>query len=329
MIHQEINLLRGENQNQNIQIALLQEKVGLHQADDETELHGQEKESQPQLISGSFHHPSRQERPARLLPLQLLFNYQNNDTDYTKPVRKFYGPPTNCSDLQQLGYTLNGFYLVNKTEANFFDGDGIGHQIETVFCAFKQEGPFDSSAVENPVGILKIHGSNESELREKAANIVSMKNVALNNNNSFGRLLFHLQINNNLTTNIIQRPGEPVKFDNIIINSEKTYDLDKLAFFAPVTGTYKFLFEGKVLTMKGGNVTFRLACRFPPDYQTRGTSWPYDVASGLTGNRVMLEATKTLSKSTRVQLKSVENTNGSYTLSADNATYFKVYLLSN
>ncbi len=325
MIHQEINLLRGENQNQNIQIALLQEKVGLHQADDETELHGQEKESQPQLISGSIHQTSRQERPARLLPLRLLFDYQKNDTDYTKPVRKFYGPPTNCSDLQQLGYTLNGFYLVNKTEANSLGG-GTSYQIETVFCAFKQEGSFNSSAVENPVGILKIHSSNEFELREKSDNIVSMEDVALNNNNSIGRLIFHIQINKNSSTNIIQEPEEPVKFDNIIINSEKSYDLDKLAFFTPVTGTYKFVFEGKILTMKGGNVTFRLSCRFPPDYRTR-EHLTYGVASDLTRNRVTLEATKKLSKSARIQLKSA--TIGSYTLSADNSTYFKVYLLSN
>ena len=46
----------------------------------------------------NFHHAHRQERPAQLLPLQLLYGHQQNDTDYTKPVRivyTLYGPPTN------------------------------------------------------------------------------------------------------------------------------------------------------------------------------------------------------------------------------------------
>jgi len=36
---------------------------------------------------------------------------KKNETDQENP-NLFYGPPTNCSDLTRLGYTLNGFYLV-------------------------------------------------------------------------------------------------------------------------------------------------------------------------------------------------------------------------
>jgi len=60
-----------------------------------------------QRRSGDFRKYS-QKRPARLLPLQLLFN--KNSTDDVPLPPKFYGPPHNCSELSKLGYTLNGFY---------------------------------------------------------------------------------------------------------------------------------------------------------------------------------------------------------------------------
>ncbi len=137
LIHRELDLLRRENRNQNIQTVHLKEKFGI-EADKPEAIR---RYQSPQLISGDFHHAHRQEKPAQLLPLQLLYGHQQNDTDYAKPVRIFYGPPTITVDLKQLGYTLNGFYLVNKTEANSL-GDGISHQIETVFCSFKQREAF-------------------------------------------------------------------------------------------------------------------------------------------------------------------------------------------
>ncbi len=42
---------------------------------------------------------------------------------------RFYGPPTSCNELRKLGYTLNGFYLVN--------GVNDRHQIEIIYCQFK------------------------------------------------------------------------------------------------------------------------------------------------------------------------------------------------
>lgn len=140
LIHQEINSLRSENRNQNIQIALLQDKVGL-QGDDES---SEPSKKVTDDAVGDFHHHV-QERPARLLPFRYLFDRKNNETDdgtsLHQQLRRFYGPPTNCSDLSQLGYTLNGFYMV-KSEADLLGTTGL--QLETVFCTFKQpESPFN------------------------------------------------------------------------------------------------------------------------------------------------------------------------------------------
>ena len=300
----------------------------------------------PQLISDDFRHAHRQERPARLLPLQPLFGQdEQNQTNYIKPARIFYGPPTNCSDLKRLGYTLNGFYLVNKTEVDSLE-DGISHKIETVFCAFKQEAPFNLSAVENHVGLLKIHSNNKSESRKEVGNISSVRDVlvdtllAQTNASSFAngflvgkqsktsidssssdKLLFHLQIK---SSGVIQHIGESVEFDNIILNVNKSYDPKSLAFFAPVDGNYKFVFEAKVLEKK--NVTFRYSGRLPPDYST---GWTLTVAapSDLKNNIVKMERTVKLSKSIRIQVKSVGTTDGKYTLSASYPTSFKGYLL--
>jgi len=59
-------------------------------------------------------------------------------------VRRFYGPPTNCSALSELGYTLNCFYLVKAPE-NKNDGQ---MQVEVVSCAFKHpEGIYNRSNI--------------------------------------------------------------------------------------------------------------------------------------------------------------------------------------
>lgn len=83
---------------------------------------------------------SHLKRPAWLLPLKVLLGERKNSTD--KPaVRRFYGPPINCSELSELGYTLNGFYLVkSKSENNSIisNKDGSGQmQVEVVYCTFK------------------------------------------------------------------------------------------------------------------------------------------------------------------------------------------------
>ena len=64
------------------------------------------------------------------LKLKLYFSGKvKNDTEVTNPVKRFYSLPSNCSDLGRLGYTLNGFYLVNGTN---------NRNIEIVLCRFQQ-----------------------------------------------------------------------------------------------------------------------------------------------------------------------------------------------
>ena len=50
----------------------------------------------------------------------------NEDENVPKP---FYGPPGNCVDLAKLGYTLNGYYLVNGSKSS--------SNIEVVLCRFQ------------------------------------------------------------------------------------------------------------------------------------------------------------------------------------------------
>ena len=97
-------------------------------------------------------------RPARLLPLQLLFDRDEDDDTTKKPLPlKFYGPPTNCSDLSRLGYTLNGYYLVRNSYEdtmtnNHFNSSYI-NTVDTVYCAFKQEGIFSPSLLEHKLAL--------------------------------------------------------------------------------------------------------------------------------------------------------------------------------
>ena len=55
----------------------------------------------------------------------------------------------------------------------------------------------------------------------------------------------------------------------MILNADKIYDPKILAFLAPVTGNYKFVFETKVLEEK--NFTFRFAGRTHPEYKNGWT----------------------------------------------------------
>ena len=62
------------------------------------------------------------------------------------PSIKMTGIPTSCKNLQQLGHSLNGLYLIKKSLSNN-PGTQIqssqpdqGTKIETVFCNFQSEG---------------------------------------------------------------------------------------------------------------------------------------------------------------------------------------------
>lgn len=44
-----------------------------------------------------------------------------------REIAQFLGPPTSCSDLGKLGYTLNGYYLVKNKNSIVID-----------YCMFRQ-----------------------------------------------------------------------------------------------------------------------------------------------------------------------------------------------
>ena len=51
---------------------------------------------------------------------------------------RFYGPATGCDELGKLGYTLNGYYLVNGKRPNKTLNNISMNQLEVVECSFHQ-----------------------------------------------------------------------------------------------------------------------------------------------------------------------------------------------
>jgi len=104
----------------------------------------------------------RSKRPVRLLPA-YMFERPKNET--LQPPR-FYGPPTNCSDLSRLGYTLNGFYTVTMSSVNLSITPIDATKLVTVYCSFKQpEGTFNPSLVEKRIPHLKLDNSSNNVAR--------------------------------------------------------------------------------------------------------------------------------------------------------------------
>ena len=67
---------------------------------------------------------------------------KKNETEEFSIPKIFYSPPTNCSELQQLGYTLNGYYLVKGQASNSLSTNIIeNNKIGVVYCQFKQQAP--------------------------------------------------------------------------------------------------------------------------------------------------------------------------------------------
>jgi len=127
LLLKEIGLLKRENQNQNLQIERVKEFVGFN-----NKVNSNNANDKKQMASTPLDdHQGRHKRLYRLLP--------TNDNTKSQKMEKFYGPPTSCSELSQLGYTLNGYYHVKS--ANIPDIN----QVETVYWQFKQpEGIFNS-----------------------------------------------------------------------------------------------------------------------------------------------------------------------------------------
>ncbi len=247
LIHQQIGFLMDENRNQNHEIALLKEIVGrngkssfLQQTLVNKEYQDDDQQQMERKIMFGPRQSSdelglqRAKRPARLLPFSLLFGDRKNETDAILQ-RRFYGPPTNCSDLTRLGYTLNGFYLVKPMNNNNDTGNSSiikDTKLYTVFCSFKQaEGANDPSNVEKRVGNLQLDAGNSLNKPNKGFP---------------GRgIHFHVQRNINMD------------FSNKGINTIITFDVNNLnlgeafngksgIFTVPKPGVYQFVFKGPV-----------------------------------------------------------------------------------
>ena len=162
----------------------------------------------------------RHKRPARLLPFNLLYGDRNRNETNEAP-RKFYDPPANCSELSQLGYTLNGFYLVKSATST---NNITNTNLEAVFCAFKQppDVAFDSSKLEKRVAQVK-----------------------LDKNRSEG-VHFHVQ---SIDSSKIGKGSnvKPLKFEVMSLNSGDAFDMDTGYFTCPKSGIYRFFFVGETI----------------------------------------------------------------------------------
>ncbi len=162
--------------------------------------------------------PHSQKRPARLLPFQFLYGRKNDTNDETNSkVHRFYGPPANCSDLKELGYTLNGFYLVKPDRGSTLDESNI----KTVYCSFKQpEAVFDSSKIEKQISHLK--QANQSTGRgihfQAAATYIPYKIIM-----------------NSMYHNIF--------FPETVLNVGEAFDNNTGFFTTPKSGIYRFSFQ--------------------------------------------------------------------------------------
>jgi hypothetical protein len=257
-IHREIVILKDENHSQNKEIAMLKEIMGFHNnktiPDQILKLINRNKKNMP--ASKSSRHrllKSRRRRPARLLPFGFLYD-RKNDTDNGIIVRRFYGPPSNCSDLSQLGYTLNGFYLVKSPQNNNSSTKDGKIQVEAISCKFKHSTgskvietmpvhlkydikPFDEESL-----VRKLPDQESSTTKSTNQNIKSVKKSI--NVSAAAGVYFRVRSTSYFET---KNAINIIKFNGIILNiGGGLYDKSKGVFIVPKTGIYQIAFSGLI-----------------------------------------------------------------------------------
>lgn len=178
----------------------------------------------------------RNKRPARLLPLIYLYGERKNETE----VPRFYGPPTNCTELSQLGYTLNGYYLVkNSNDSN----KNAAVSLDTVFCAFKQpQGIIGLSKIETRI-IVKGKLVESSQQGEKLVGAGSTSNS--------GAIHFHVESRGRTGSEGDEKDKFGVQFEIMHLNLGNAFDVKAGMFTASNTGVYRFFFTAEISSTLG------------------------------------------------------------------------------
>ena len=165
---------------------------------------------------------SSNKRPARLLPQRILYGKGKKKSNVnTTNSSLFCGPPKNCSDLTKLGYTLNGFYLV---ESPIITNESTT-KIETVYCSFRQPKEFNASLLERRVGLLTLSRPNMTEYFK------SKKGTGVH---FLARRLLDIKV----------AKGSPFTFDGLSFNLGDGFNRSSGVFNAPKSGVYQFNFKG-------------------------------------------------------------------------------------
>ena len=231
MIHQEIGSLRDENKKQNMKIAHLEGVIGSQEERIDQKITKELDQrmvvlKEAENLSRSSPEKVRHKRPYRLLPLKTNSNDVpgddiKKDGSIVSNRHRFYGPPTSCLDLSQLGYTLNGFYMVKL--ANIITET----RVETIYCAFEQpEGTsLNQSIVEKRGEYLKLN------------DVTNQKRVG-------GGIHFYAQMTQDDQLNYKVSSMDSLTFDVVYLNMGSAFNGKAGTFTAPINGVYQFIFKG-------------------------------------------------------------------------------------
>jgi len=123
-------------------------------------------------------------------------------------------------DLSQLGFSLNGFYLVKAT-------DGVNNaesmKLESIFCAFRQ-----------PEGVA--YNVCKAAVEKRIAHLKLDDSVA-----AATGIHFHVQKHNKTKfPNIIEPVNAFIQFDTVLLNMGQAFH--KNTFIVPKPGVYRFVF---------------------------------------------------------------------------------------